>query len=344
MTKNQKPAANHMSTTSNSLYVFLPSLHGMHQPAKDYSDGLPPIDHLESPQRINALLKGIQASRSIELIETSELAHDAVYKIHDEDYVDFLIAISKNISQDQEYIPPCFGRNLLQAPIQFRGGMYCREIGTPIGAGTVTAALNSAATAKLAAEHLLTTRRNCLALCRPPGHHAGRRRYGGYSYFNNAYIAANTLTQYGKCAVLDVDYHMGEGSAEFACEKAPYFSLHANPYTNYPYLDTATALPSQHIELINLEAGTQSEIYLKHLATLCKKISHLSPDFLILSLGFDTLNSDILQDDPIHLVSEDYGQIAHIISCLNIPVLVILEGGYAINELHHCAKAFAEKI
>ncbi len=344
MIKNQKPAANHMSITPDPLSVFLPRLHGMHRPSKDYSDGLPPIDHLESPQRIDTLLKGIRASRAINLIETSELAHDAVYKIHDKDYVDFLITISKSIAQDQEYIPSCFGRNLLRAPLQFQGGMYCREIGTPIGAGTITAALNSAAAAKLAAEHLLATRHNCLALCRPPGHHAGKRRYGGYSYFNNAYIAANILMQYGTCAVLDVDYHMGEGSAEFACEKAPYFSLHANPYTNYPYLDTATPLPSQHIELINLEAGTQSEVYLGHLATFCKKISHLTPDFLILSLGFDTLNSDTLQDDPIHLASADYAQMANIISHLDIPVLVVLEGGYAIDGLHDCAKAFAAKI
>ncbi len=33
------------------------------------------------------------------------------------------------------------------------------------------------------------------ALCRPPGHHAGRAICGGFSYFNNAAIAAHYLLQ-----------------------------------------------------------------------------------------------------------------------------------------------------
>ena len=52
-------------------------------------------------------------------------------------------------------------------------------------------------------------------LCRPPGHHAARSMYGGYCFFNNAAIAAEAITQATgeRVAILDVDYHHGNGSA-----------------------------------------------------------------------------------------------------------------------------------
>ena len=333
-----------MSTTTNLLNVFLPSLHDKHRPIKDYSDGLPAVDHLESPQRVHELLKGIQASRPIKLNEIDALAYNAVYQVHDKDYVDFLMAISETIPQGQEYIPSYFGENLQQAPIQFQGGMYCREIGTPIGPGTITAALNSAAAAQLAAEYITNYKASCIALCRPPGHHAGKRRYGGYSYFNNAYIAANTLSHHGKCAVLDIDYHMGEGSAELASAQTPYFSLHANPHTNYPYLDSPLKISTLHTELVNLKAGIQGEEYMKLLNGVCQKISQLDLDFLILSLGFDTLDSDTLQDDRVHLTTNDYSEISKTVAGLNIPIIVLLEGGYAVNDLYDCGKAFTKHL
>lgn len=333
-----------MSTTTEALPTFFPSRHNMHHPDKDYSDGLPPFDHLESPQRIDELLSGIQAIREVALYKTDELALDAVYALHDKDYVDFLLAISDTVTPGQEYIPPCFGQNMSKAPLTFQGGMYCREVGTPIGHGTIKAALNSAHAAQLSAEHLLRTNQNTVALCRPPGHHAGKRRYGGYSYFNNAYIAANVLNQQGKCAILDVDYHIGDGSIEFAHKNAPYFSLHANPYTNYPYLDASEQLPTEHVTLVSFPSGIKGKEYLALLAQMCQQISCLNADYLILSLGFDTLGTDYIQDEYIYLESNDYCLIAETVNGLNIPILVLLEGGYDLPNLYDCGKAFAQGI
>ncbi len=50
---------------------------------------------------------------------------------------------------------------------------------------------------------------------RPPGHHAQDALCGGYCYFNNAAIAARYLLEYrdsGALAILDIDYHHGNGS------------------------------------------------------------------------------------------------------------------------------------
>ena len=58
---------------------------------------------------------------------------------------------------------------------------------------------------------------------RPPGHHAGISISGGYCYFNNVAIAARYLQREigdltrSKVAILDIDYHHGNGSQSFNC-------------------------------------------------------------------------------------------------------------------------------
>jgi acetoin utilization deacetylase AcuC-like enzyme len=62
-----------------------------------------------------------------------------------------------------------------------------------------------------------------LAGRRPPGHHAGPAVCGGYCFFNNAAIAARCLQsettlaggEISKVAILDIDYHHGNGSKHF---------------------------------------------------------------------------------------------------------------------------------
>ena len=52
------------------------------------------------------------------------------------------------------------------------------------------------------------------ALVRPPGHHAERGFFGGFCYFNNAAIAAHYLSRFGRVAMLDIDYHHGNGQQD----------------------------------------------------------------------------------------------------------------------------------
>eukprot|EP00493_Phyllostaurus_siculus_P013941 UN14152 len=69
------------------------------------------------------------------------------------------------------------------------------------------------------------------ALTTMPGHHAGPHSYGGYCYLNNAVIAARMLQARGqRVAVLDLDYHGGDGTYQF---DLPLFaSIHIN--NDYP--------------------------------------------------------------------------------------------------------------
>ncbi len=93
-------------------------------------------------------------------------------------------------------------------------------------------------TARLpACNELLSGRRIAYALVRPPGHHAERGFFGGFCYFNNAAIAAHRLSQFGKVAILDIDYHHGNGQQDIFYRRKDVLtlSIHGHPRFAYPY-------------------------------------------------------------------------------------------------------------
>ncbi|MDA1232196.1 MAG: acetylpolyamine amidohydrolase, partial [Planctomycetota bacterium] len=88
-----------------------------------------------------------------------------------------------------------------------------------------------------AADQVLQGRRIAYALIRPPGHHAERRSFGGFCYFGNSAIGANYLGQHGKVAILDIDYHHGNGQQDIFYKRSDVFtvSIHGDPDFAYPY-------------------------------------------------------------------------------------------------------------
>ncbi|MDQ7043048.1 MAG: hypothetical protein Q9M34_05890, partial [Sulfurimonas sp.] len=218
---------------------------------------------------------------------------------------------------------------------------YCSEIGTPIGKESVKAALNSAQTALNAAAYLLEEKKSSFVLSRPPGHHAGKRRYGVYCFYNNAYLAADMLVNSGKkVAVLDIDYHIGDGSLEFASADAPYYSLHANTQRNYPYLDKNIQIESEFVKLQEFKTGISGEVYVQNVLSFVEKALQKPVDVVILSLGFDTLGTDYTQDEYIYVKAENFRTIGEIFGSLKQEVMILLEGGYDSEFLELCAYNF----
>jgi acetoin utilization deacetylase AcuC-like enzyme len=111
---------------------------------------------------------------------------------------------------------------------------------TPIAAGTWQSAYWSAQGALTALDASGDGgETHAFALCRPPGHHAGRDYMGGYCYLNNAAIAAREAHRrgLGPVAILDIDYHHGNGTQDIFYEDPDIFfaSIHADPRTDYPF-------------------------------------------------------------------------------------------------------------
>ncbi|WP_173514626.1 hypothetical protein [Sinorhizobium psoraleae] len=112
---------------------------------------------------------------------------------------------------------------------------------TSVDAGSCQRAILSAG-ASFAAATTIASRQSPVsyALCRPPGHHAGRSFMGGYCLLNNPAVAALSLRASGfrKLAILDLDFHPGNGTSDVLSShpEIGFASLHARTDVNFPWI------------------------------------------------------------------------------------------------------------
>ncbi|WP_268798801.1 histone deacetylase family protein [Pseudomonas huanghezhanensis] len=219
-------------------------------------------------------------------------------------------------------------------------GYYSFDGGAPITAGTWQAAYSAAQVALSAQDAIQNGARSAFALCRPPGHHAASDLMGGYCYLNNAAIAAQAFIDRGhkKVAILDVDYHHGNGTQSifYARSDVLFASIHGDPAAEFPFfLGYADETGEGAGEGFNfnypLAAGTGWDQWSAALEQACAEIERYDADVLVVSLGVDTF-----KDDPISqfkLDSPDYLRMGQRIARLGKPTLFVMEGGYAVEEI-----------
>ncbi|MFP4379554.1 MAG: histone deacetylase family protein [Candidatus Sumerlaeia bacterium] len=236
-----------------------------------------------------------------------------------------------------------------ESEINYRmAGYFCFDVGTIIGKNTFVAAKAAADTAVQGARCLLENDRDrVFALCRPPGHHADYKHYGGYCYFNNAAAAANLLSTRGKTAILDLDYHHGNGTQGifYHTPTVYYISIHGDPRENYPYFSGFAAEKGEglgygHNLNLPLSGSVGDNEYFQALDQALQKISDYNPYYLIISMGFDTFVKDPLGD--FKLSEEAFRRIGTRIEQMKIPTLTCLEGGYDVDDLGDNATNYAE--
>jgi acetoin utilization deacetylase AcuC-like enzyme len=231
-------------------------------------------------------------------------------------------------------------RRKLPERIDGKMGYFSFDAGTPITAGTWRAITASANVALTGQARVAKGERAVFALCRPPGHHAGSDFYGGYCFFNNAAIAAQSFRDSGakKVAVLDVDYHHGNGTQEIFYSRGDVFfaSLHGHPAQEYPYFlgyedETGEGAGEGCNANYPLRWGTGWDDYETALDDAIAKTRRFRPDALVISLGVDTFRQDPIS--KFKLDSPDYLQIGRKIASLKLPTLFVMEGGYAVEEI-----------
>lgn len=173
------------------------------------------------------------------------------------------------------------------------------------------------------------------ALVRPPGHHAGKASIEGFCYFNNLAIACCTLIGEGsanKIALLDLDVHHGNGTQNIVAgnNKFQFHSLHQHPL--YPGSGNSNQANCYNYPL---QPGSRWEQYQLFLNQAVNKIKKYAPDFLAVSLGFDTYQTDPLAN--LELKTKDFYTIGKQLKKLNQRTFFTLEGGYS-NKVGECAK------
>ena len=273
--------------------------------------------------------------------------------VHSEDYLAFLWSAHKDwLAAGREgdaagYAWPVVRRRPLTLErIDAKLGQYSFDASSPIAAGTWDSAYSGAQTALTGLDAVLAGEKAVFAACRPPGHHAGADYLGGYCYLNNAAIAAQAAVAGGRrVAILDVDYHHGNGTQDifYARGDVLFVSIHADPVMDYPYYwghaDEAGAGEGEGATLnLPLPRGTDFAAYLPALEIALERIAAFAPDLLIVSYGADTFVGDPISH--FRLETADYRALGQRIAGLGLPSLIVMEGGYAVDALGANVAAF----
>jgi acetoin utilization deacetylase AcuC-like enzyme len=272
---------------------------------------------------------------------------DPIEAVHDADYLAFLKgAHAAWIAAGREgdaigYTWPVVARRKLSLDrIDARLGQYSFDASTPIMEGTWEGAYWSAQTAVTALDAVLQGASTAFALCRPPGHHAGADYLGGYCYLNNAAIAAERARNAGAgpVAILDVDYHHGNGTQHIFEARGDVFfaSIHADPVTDYPFYwghadETGTGEGYGTTLNLPMPRGTRIDAYLAALDTAISRITAWGARFLVVSFGADTFSGDPISHFKIE--ANDFAAIGARIAAMGLPTVIIMEGGYAVGDL-----------
>lgn len=328
---------------------FFDARQNAHQPIRELHNGewVPFAENVERPRSILAALDDWQPVRDFGMAP--------LLAVHDADYLAFLerahgdwLAAGRSGDAIGYTFPVVRRRPLAFGRIDADLGAYSYDAATPIAAGTWQSAYSSAQTALTALDDLATSRAtSSFALCRPPGHHAGRDYMGGYCYLNNAAIAARAAHArgLGPVAILDVDYHHGNGTQDiFYADPDIFFaSIHADPRTDYPFYwghadERGEGAGIGSTLNLPLPRGTDGAAYRPALDITLQAIADWGAKLLVVSFGADTHSSDPISS--FALERDDFGAMAGAIATLGVPTLVVMEGGYAVGDLGRNVAAF----
>lgn len=213
---------------------------------------------------------------------------------------------------------------------------------TPIGRQSFERALAAAKAAYTAARKLATDTGATYALCRPPGHHAGRRFLGGYCLLNNAAIAALVLARAGQgpVTVIDLDYHVGNGTSDVlaAHPETGFVSIHAATDHAFPYQDDLKPAHPEHLYIPFATIPDESR-FIQALDRALNYARKRKSQVLVISIGFD-----LVQNDPHGgwLFQPDFfAKIGAKLAAVGLPICFVQEGGYLLDSLADCAAHLA---
>jgi len=305
--------------------------------------------YVESPVRIAAILRKLEPDPGFRRVPIRHYPDTIIRRIHDPALLSILRE-SLKMAPDQDpvypYVFPVRHADRPPEDYTVRAGYYCIDTFTPLHPNVWPAA-RRAVDCALTAAGLVARGESPLsyALIRPPGHHAERKLFGGFCYLNSSAAAAEYLSDSGHVAILDVDFHHGNGQQDIFYSRSDVLtvSIHGHPRFQYPYFagfeDEKGEGKGEGYNLnLPVARSLDGEGYIRVLKRALRRVIDFDPDFLVLALGLDTARGD--PTGNFLLRAADFWENGVLIGSLGIPAVVVQEGGYDSRVLGTNARAF----
>lgn len=323
----------------------------LHAPETYFRQGTQ-IPHPEQPQRA-LLLRDALVADGHQLTQPRDHGSDPIKAVHTNDYVTFFetawerwldYAAPGTIAVPNYHIS--HGHNRLPKGIVGQLGYFSTDTACPVTEGTQDAIYWSAQSAIEGAHRLIRGDDLIYALCRPPGHHASRGNSNGFCFFNNAAVAAHHLRQkFSRVAIIDIDTHAGQGTQDIFYERGDvlFTSIHVDP-SDYPpffacYGDERGSGAGTGASLnVVLDKGTEETDILAGIDKMISATREFGAEAIVVSLGFDMATDDPLSE--LSFSETGFKGAAERIIGLNLPTLLVQEGGYLGPSLSNNAVAF----
>jgi acetoin utilization deacetylase AcuC-like enzyme len=304
--------------------------------------------YVESPVRVKSIQRELDKSQLFRYGKVREFSDKHIIAVHDPNYFSYFRKVCQNLPKGKSVYPYVFPiRHAARAPkeLSVRAGYYCFDTFTPLNQEAFLAARWGVNCTLSAADEILAGTRSAYVLTRPPGHHTERSVFGGFCYFNNGAIAAHYLSKSGRVAMLDIDYHHGNGQQQIFYSRNDVLtvSIHGHPSFAYPYFsgfieEQGEGEGTGYNVNFPLPEKITHEVYTRTLASALKIISGFHPDYLIVALGLDTAKGDPTGSWSFSF--DDFAANGRMIGSLRLPTLIIQEGGYRNQSLGSNARAF----
>ncbi len=238
--------------------------------------------HVESPQRVEAILKRIKKSpvaKSLLFLEAEPAKIEWLERVHDADYVNEILSL-----EIEEAIVLDSG-DTVATKASPQAALYAAGAGVQAARLVLDGAISSA-----------------FCCVRPPGHHAERDRAMGFCIFNNIAVAASHLVEEGgleRVAIIDWDVHHGNGTERMFVEdeRVLYISLHQYPHYPGTGHSSTTGTGRGRGYTINLPMGGgagDGEYLAAFKDRIVPALDAFEPEFILISAGFDAHGDDPL--------------------------------------------------
>jgi len=280
--------------------------------------------HPERSQRLVTIVENLKAKglySELFRITPAPAGQEWLTKIHTPEYIE---RVKRSCEEDAGYL------DSLDVPVSSRS--YEAAL---MAAGGVLSAIDAVMEGKT---------RNAFCAVRPPGHHAVEDRAMGFCIFNNIAIGTRYIQEkynLSKILIVDWDVHHGNGTqaAFYDDPDVLYFSVHRYPF----YPGTGSEVEKGAEKGLNyninvpLSAGSKDKDYIKAFETKLKPAAlSFSPDFVLISAGFDAH-----KDDPLggmKVTEHGFAQMTQIVKeiaqkCCESRLVSVLEGGYNLEAL-----------